>query len=211
MLPDLTPAIGTLFSDLVGDPSGPMPYGMVFGEAFGTDPYAGRDPLLRPMLGSREAAPPAENVHFSGLAYCGSVVATDVFPKCIIDVAGLRWPPDLVDRLVPVLLNHDVGSGKCGWLNRIAVAQGRLVIFGEICPSEFAAARTVLAGRGRVWQLSIRIDAAYKDTEYSTTNFLDANGARVPRGIPIVRRSELREVSFVRAGADPKTAVLWRT
>ena len=154
------------------------------------------------------AAPPAL---FTGLAYSGGMVGTDEFPRgCMINVGGLRWGP-----LIPLLIDHD-WKRPCGWCDGtdIGISGGvHLVVAGQVLPDAFPAAVQVLdeAARGRRWQLSIGVRSTSKDMDVSFDSYLECNGWRVPPWCPITRRGVLKEISFVRAGADPTTIVMWNT
>ena len=139
---------------------------------------------------------------FSMLGYTGGVIRQAWSREpIVIDLAGMSVP-----AVIPIVFGHDYslesvlgqGTGTVG---------SQLVIEGAILAQCEAAMQVVQLGdRGYQWQASVGADV---DEEYLVANGDTAqiNGQSFTGPIRVVKRSTLRECSFVTLAADAATAV----
>ena len=139
---------------------------------------------------------------FSMLGYSGGVIRQAWSREpIVIDLAGMTVP-----AVIPIVFGHDYslesvlgqGTGTVG---------GQLVIEGAILAQCEAAMQVVQLGdRGYQWQASVGADV---NEEYLVADGDTAqiNGQTFTGPLRVVKRSTLRECSFVTLGADAATAV----
>ena len=139
---------------------------------------------------------------FSMVGYSGGVIRQAWSREpIVIDLAGMSVP-----SVIPIVFGHDYslesvlgqGTGTVG---------SQLVIEGAILAQCEAAMQVVQLGdRGYQWQASVGADV---DEEYLVADGDTAqiNGQSFTGPLRVVKRSTLRECSFVTLGADAATAV----
>lgn len=139
---------------------------------------------------------------FSMLGYSGGIIRQAWSREpIVIDLAGMTVP-----SVIPIVFGHDYsleavlgqGTGTVG---------SQLVIDGAILSKGEAAAQVVQLGDdGYQWQASVGadVDEDYVVAEGDTAQI---NGQSFTGPLRIVKRSTLRECSFVTLGADAATAV----
>ena len=139
---------------------------------------------------------------FSMVGYSGGVIRQAWSREpIVIDLAGMTVP-----SVIPIVFGHDYslesvlgqGTGTVG---------SQLVIEGAILAQCEAAMQVVQLGdRGYQWQASVGADV---DEEYLVADgdTVQINGQTFNGPIRVVKRSTLRECSFVTLGADAATAV----
>ena len=139
---------------------------------------------------------------FSMVGYSGGVIRQAWSREpIVIDLAGMSVP-----SVIPIVFGHDYslesvlgqGTGTVG---------SQLVIEGAILAQCEAAMQVVQLGdRGYQWQASVGADV---DEEYLVADGDTAqiNGQTFTGPLRVVKRSTLRECSFVTLGADAATAV----
>ena len=139
---------------------------------------------------------------FSMVGYSGGVIRQAWSREpIVIDLAGMSVP-----SVIPIVFGHDYslesvlgqGTGTVG---------SQLVIEGAILAQCDAAMQVVQLGdRGYQWQASVGADV---DEEYLVADGDTAqiNGQSFTGPLRVVKRSTLRECSFVTLGADAATAV----
>jgi len=139
---------------------------------------------------------------FSMVGYTGGLIRQAWSKESIvIDLAGMTVP-----SVIPIVFGHDYsleavlgqGTGTVG---------NQLVIDGAILAQCEAAMQVVQLGdRGYQWQASVGADV---DEDYlvASGDTAQVNGQTFQGPVRIVKRSTLRECSFVTLGADAATAV----
>ena len=139
---------------------------------------------------------------FSMVGYTGGLIRQAWSKESIvIDLAGMSVP-----SVIPIVFGHDYsleavlgqGTGTVG---------NQLVIEGAILAQCEAAMQVVQLGdRGYQWQASVGADV---DEDYlvASGDTAQVNGQTFQGPVRIVKRSTLRECSFVTLGADAATAV----
>jgi len=139
---------------------------------------------------------------FSMVGYTGGIIRQAWSREpIVIDLAGMTVP-----SVIPIVFGHDYsleavlgqGTGTVG---------NQLVIEGAILSVCEAAMQVVQLGdRGYQWQASVGADV---DEEYlvASGDTAQVNGQTFRGPVRIVKRSTLRECSFVTLGADAATAV----
>ena len=139
---------------------------------------------------------------FSMVGYSGGVIRQAWSREpIVIDLAGMTVP-----SVIPIVFGHDYslesvlgqGTGTVG---------SQLVIEGAILAQCEAAMQVVQLGdRGYQWQASVGADV---DEDYLVADGDTAqiNGQTFTGPLRVVKRSTLRECSFVTLGADAATAV----
>lgn len=139
---------------------------------------------------------------FSMIGYTGGVIRQAWSREAIvIDLAGMSVP-----AVIPIVFGHDysldyvLGQGS-------AQVTDTLVIDGAILADCDAAVRVVALGdKGYQWQASVGADV---DEQYllADGDIAQINGQSFTGPLRVVKRSTLRECSFVTLGADAATAV----
>jgi phage major head subunit gpT-like protein len=139
---------------------------------------------------------------FSMVGYTGGLIRQAWSKEpIVIDLAGMTVP-----SVIPIVFGHDYsleavlgqGTGTVG---------NQLVIDGAILAQCEAAVQVVQLGdRGYQWQASVGADV---DEDYlvASGDTAQVNGQTFQGPVRIVKRSTLRECSFVTLGADAATAV----
>jgi len=139
---------------------------------------------------------------FSMVGYTGGIIRQAWSKEpIVIDLAGMTVP-----SVIPIVFGHDYalesvlgqGTGSVG---------GQLVIDGAILAQCEAAMQVVQLGdRGYQWQASVGADVD-EQSLVAAGDTAQVNGQTFQGPVRIVKRSTLRECSFVTLGADAATAV----
>jgi len=157
-----------------------------------------RGPLtIEAAAGDGEKALPK----FRMIAYTGGLMRIAGFPHpVVVDLAGL----DIPSQNLPIRLDHERRQGV-GHTHRVTVENGQLVAEGLISRDTSWARDVARSGaNGFPWQASI--GAAVIEAELVPAgSSARVNGRTVPGPVHVVRRSVLREISFVDSGADTGT------
>lgn len=137
---------------------------------------------------------------FKMLAYSGAAVQR-WFGRMVFDLSGI----ELSKKRTPILKNHD-SEQIVGMSDSIEIGEAGLIISGKLSRKTIAAREVAeLSDEGFPWQASIGM-------EISSVERLDAdakaivNGREITGPAHIVRKSKLRESSFVPVGADGDTS-----
>jgi hypothetical protein len=138
-------------------------------------------------------------------AYSGGVVPNHwLFGDLVVDLAGLQVPK----KRIPVLLQHD-DERRVGYTTEISVSneagvavEGTFLKGSEHARQVLSDARESFPWEASIWPEFLELE----DVPEGTT--LEVNGFKhtFKRGGTVVRKSRLREVSFVALGADNNTA-----
>lgn len=150
-----------------------------------------------------EAAADAEALpRFRMVAYTGGLMQIAGFPHpVVVDLAGMEIPA----QSLPIRLDHERRQGV-GHTQRIAVEDGKLVAEGLISRDTSWARDVARSGvNGFPWQSSI--GAAVLEAErVPEGRSVKVNGQMFAGPVHVVRRSVLKEISFVDSGADASTS-----
>lgn len=140
---------------------------------------------------------------FSMLAYTGGKMKIEGFQyPVVVDLAGMA----IKKQTIPVRLDHDRRQGV-GHTNSVVIENGSVVAVGVISRNTVAAKDVAKSGtQGFPWQASIGADVL--DAEFIPNgNTVQVNGRTFDGPIYVVRKSNLKEISFVDNGADSNTVV----
>lgn len=137
---------------------------------------------------------------FSMVAYSGGIL--QLGGRIVVDVAGMEAKPGL-----PILRSHDA-ERIVGHADGIDIDRrtGNITVRGALSGDPVEVKRiTGPASRGYQWQASI--GASVGETEYvERGQSVSVNGRKFEGPLQVVRKSQLREVSFVAVGADAATS-----
>jgi hypothetical protein len=140
---------------------------------------------------------------FSMLGYSGGVIRQSWSREpVVIDLAGMSVP-----SVIPIVFGHDYALESVLGQGSGSVGSQQLLIDGAILSKNERAAQVVQLGDdGYQWQASVGADV---DEEYlvAAGDTAQVNGQSFDGPVRIVKRSTLRECSFVTLGADAATAV----
>lgn len=145
---------------------------------------------------------PAEvdfNVAYSG----GKLALPDWELPVVIDLATAT-----VHDNIPILLYHN-GTRRVGTVKTASVEPDKISLSGIIIRA-LPDAQTVLDVHkaGGAWECSVgTAPIEQKDLELINSGSVTINGQQVDAPVYILRNAEIREVSFVSAGADPNTQI----
>ena len=145
---------------------------------------------------------PAEvdfNVAYSG----GKLALPDWELPVVIDLATAT-----VHDNIPILLYHN-GTRRVGTVKAASVEPDKISLSGIIIRA-LPDAQTVLDVHkaGGAWECSVgTAPIEQKDLELINSGSVTINGQQVDAPVYILRNAEIREVSFVSAGADPNTQI----
>ena len=145
---------------------------------------------------------PAEvdfNVAYSG----GKLALPDWELPVVIDLATAT-----VHDNIPILLYHN-GTRRVGTVKTASVEPDKISLSGIIIRA-LPDAQTVLDVHkaGGAWECSVgTAPIEQKDLELVQTGSVTINGQQVDAPVYVLRNAEIREVSFVSAGADPNTQI----
>ena len=148
-----------------------------------------------------EAAAETEMPRFSMTAYTGGAMRVKNFPyPVVVDLAGLEIPA----QNLPIRLDHNPQQGV-GHSSRIAIENGQLIAEGLVSRETSWARDVARSGkRGFPWQASI--GGPVLDAELIPVGSrIEVNGQEFEGPIHVVRKMQLREISFVDQGADEHT------
>ena len=137
---------------------------------------------------------------FRMVANTGGPMQLGGFPKpVIVELAGVVFK-----QSIPIRLNHQANQG-IGHTERIKVENGQLVAEGIISRENIWSSEVVKSGKlGFPWQASI--GGSVLDAEdVPAGQVVIANGQSVKGPCIVVRKMELKEISFVDNGADEHT------
>lgn len=120
----------------------------------------------------------------------------------VIDLAGMSVPD-----VVPIVAEHDYEIESVLGQGTARVEDGGLLVDGEILADTETARQVVTLGdRGYRWQASVGADV-YEHEVVPAGQAATVNGRTFNGPVRVVKRSLLRELSFVTLGADAATAV----
>ena len=155
-------------------------------------------PLTIEAAGDTEKSIP----QFRMVAYTGGLMRIEGFPHpVVVDLEGLA----IGRQDIPVRLDHSSRQGV-GHTQRVAVENGSLIAEGLVSRDTSWARDVIRSGQnGFPWQASIGaavIDAQFIPNGQNVT----VNGRTFDGPIHVVRKSTLKEISFVDNGADSSTS-----
>lgn len=139
---------------------------------------------------------------FRMVAYTGGTMRIAGFPHpVVVDLAGMEIP----SQNLPIRLDHERRQGV-GHTQKVAIEGGHLVAEGIISRETSWARDVATSGtHGFPWQASI--GAAVIEVErIPEGRTIEVNGQSFAGPVHVVRRSVLREISFVDSGADAGTS-----
>ena len=140
---------------------------------------------------------------FSMVAYTGAPIRVSMWcDPVVIDLGGVSTPT----QSVAIRRNHDP-SKTIGHSDAVAIRDGQIVATGVLSfDTESAREVASSAKNGFPWQASVGMDANQVEfiAEGKST---EVNGRMVDGPIDVIRKSTLREISFVDLGADSGTNV----
>ena len=145
---------------------------------------------------------PAEvdfNVAYSG----GKLALPDWELPVVIDLATAT-----VHDNIPILLYHN-GTRRVGTVKTASVEPDKIALSGIIIRA-LPDAQTVLDVHkaGGAWECSVgTAPIEQKDLELINSGSIVVNGQQIDAPVYVLHNAEIREVSFVSAGADPETQV----
>ena len=139
---------------------------------------------------------------FSMIGYTGGIIRQMWSREpIVIDLAGMSIP-----AVVPIVFGHDYSLEAVLGQGTASVGT-ELVIDGAILSESDAAGQVVKLGdKGYQWQASVGADVD-EQTLVADGDTVTVNGRTFDGPVRIVKRSTLRECSFVTLGADAATAV----
>jgi len=158
--------------------------------------------LAADAYGEAESLSTPRIPRFSMVGYTGGIIRQAWSKEpIVIDLAGMTVP-----SVIPIVFGHDyalesvLGQGT-------ATVGGQLVIDGAILAQCEAAMQVVQLGdAGYQWQASVGADVD-EQSLVAAGDTAQVNGQTFDGPVRIVKRSTLRECSFVTLGADAATAV----
>jgi len=139
---------------------------------------------------------------FSMVAYTGGLMRIAGFPHpVVVDLQGVA----INSQSLPIRLDHRPMQGV-GHTTRIAIDKGQVVAEGLISRDTSWARDVARSGtNGFPWQASI--GASVIEAEFVPTGHtVIVNGREFTGPVHVVRRSVLKEISFVDSGADTRTS-----
>ena len=147
----------------------------------------------------------AKTPRVSILAYTGGAMKPAGWPELAIDLQGADTVGD-----IPILAGHAEDLDALAGQGRAEVRSGQLIVAGSLTKAT-AAGRTVIALARSGVNLQASVGYAPEATEQLPAGqAVQLNGRRItagPRGLTIIRKGRLREVSLLPIGADPGTSV----
>jgi hypothetical protein len=151
-------------------------------------------------LAAAKSGPPKVSI----LAYTGSVMRVSGWGLIVVDLAGLRTPPQ-----VPLLVDHDASlRGVVGHATP-SIVRGQVLASGVLGASSEASKQLVdLAKSGLTWQASVGLDVA-ESRRVREGETIAVNGRTITAASPftLVVRSTLKEITVTALGADGDTSV----
>lgn len=139
---------------------------------------------------------------FSMVAYTGGPMKIAGFTHpVVVDLEGLS-----IDRQnIPIRLDHNPKQGV-GHTDRVAIENGQVIAEGLISRDTSWARDVAKSGsRGFPWQASIGADIL--EAEFIPNgNHIQVNGRTFEGPLYVIRKSILKEISFVDNGADTHTS-----
>ncbi|MDO5566087.1 MAG: hypothetical protein Q4G59_05475 [Planctomycetia bacterium] len=141
---------------------------------------------------------------FSMTAYTGGAMRVKGFPHpVVVDLNGL----DISAQNLPIRLDHKPTQGV-GHSTRIAVEDGKLVAEGLISRDTSWARDVANSGKhGFPWQASIGGPVVEAELVPDGCQ-VEVNGQTFEGPVHVVRKMQLREISFVDQGADENTTAV---
>ena len=146
------------------------------------------------------ANPPKSDLSkITGVAYSGGEIRQiwASYPM-VVDLSGME-----IGGQIPLLLNHEndpdcrIGEVKAN------ISNNQLLITGGIDTADEEGRKIVEKGKKFLWQLSI--GASVQDYVLLSEDESRVVNGRTVKGIIVVTKSKLREVSVVAVGADSET------
>lgn len=139
---------------------------------------------------------------FEGVAYTGAVVDR-LYGKLVIDVGGIEER----DR-VPMLVDHDP-TRIAGYADKMQKDErGNLRLAGRLSGITDAGREVAgLSDEGFPWQMSVGLRVLERE-DFGPDEVCNVNGEEIPGPLSCARRTQLRETSFLYAGADAMTSAV---
>ena len=139
------------------------------------------------------------------VAYTGGTMRPPGWPELAIDLAGANLAGD-----IPILAGHGEGLDDVAGQGRAEVLRGQLLVHGALTSATSAGQRVIALSRDGV-HLQASIGYTPETSEHlSAGQVIELNGQKItagPRGLTIIRKGRLREVSLLPIGADSGTSV----
>ena len=139
------------------------------------------------------------------VAYTGGTMRPPGWPELALDLAGAD-----VGGQIPILAGHLEDLDSLAGQGLAEVKGGQLLVHGNLTTATTAGVRVIALSRDGV-NLQASIGYAPETTEHLPAGqSIQLNGRKItagPRGLTIIRRGWLREVSLLPIGADPGTSV----
>jgi len=158
--------------------------------------------LAADAYGEAESLSTPRIPRFSMVGYTGGIIRQAWSKEpIVIDLAGMTVP-----SVIPIVFGHDYALESV-LSQGTATVGGQLVIDGAILAQCEAAMQVVQLGdAGYQWQASVGADVD-EQSLVAVGDTAQVNGQTFDGPVRIVKRSTLRECSFVTLGADAATAV----
>lgn len=158
---------------------------------------------MRAVIASIDNPEQPAEVDFT-VAYSGGKLALpDWELPVVIDLATAT-----VHDNIPILLYHN-GTRRVGTVKAASVEPDKIALSGIIIRA-LPDAQTVLDVHkgGGAWECSVgTAPIEQKDLELINSGSVTINGQQIDAPVYVLHNAEIREVSFVSAGADPETQV----
>ena len=140
---------------------------------------------------------------FTMTAYTGVPIMQRHFSApVIVDVSGMDYA-----QRIPIRLDHNPEQ-RIGHTTEIAVVDGNIIASGLISHDNEYSRTVASSGKlGFPWQASIGAIVAEKEN-VAEGKTVEVNGSVYTGPLVVVRKSSLKEISFVDYGADPNTAAI---
>lgn len=140
---------------------------------------------------------------FTMTAYTGVPIMQRHFPApVIVDISGMDYA-----QRIPIRLDHNPEQ-RIGHTTEIAVIDGNIVASGLISHDNEYSRTVASSGKlGFPWQASIGAMVMEKEN-VAEGKTVEVNGSEYTGPLVVVRKSSLKEISFVDYGADPNTAAI---
>lgn len=150
------------------------------------------------------AADPRRKPRVEIVAYQGAEMTVAGWGPVVIDLRNLD-----AAAMVPILADHDATLRGIVGQGSPAIRSGKLLVSGEIADTESARQVVELAKSGFPFQASVGVEPIERrDVRPGETVAVNSRTIKAgPRGLTLVVRSRLREVSITALASDPATSV----
>lgn len=152
------------------------------------------------LQAAAEGKPPRVNI----LAYSGGIMTVDGWGDVALVLAGLELPPT-----IPLLGDHDATLSGAAGQGTPTISSGSLHVNGTLASNETGQRILALARDNVPLQASVGVNPTDR-VVVRAGDKTTVNGRTVqagPRGLTVVNRGLLREVSITPLGADASTSV----